>query len=98
MKEPATAKQPTWLLLLQAPRNCETRPHCVSLTTAEQAVVGMFCCGVSLYLVVTDWRFQHHFPDTDISVSVHTSEICMYLYTFQLLAALLNIRAYAQTY
>ena len=45
-----TAKQPTWLLLVQVPpRNCQTRPHCGSLTTAELAVVGMLCCGVSLY-------------------------------------------------
>jgi len=29
----------------------QTCPHCDSLTTAEQAVVGMLCCGTSLYLV-----------------------------------------------
>jgi len=38
-KEPATAKQPTWLLLVQVPRNYQTRLHCGSLTTAELAVV-----------------------------------------------------------
>jgi len=49
IKEPATAKQPTWLLLVWVPRNCQTRPHCGSLTTAELAVVDMLSCGVSLY-------------------------------------------------
>jgi len=49
IKEPATTKQPTWLLLVQVPKNCQTRPHCGSLTTAELAVMGMLCCGVSLY-------------------------------------------------
>jgi len=39
IKEPATAKQPTWLLLVQVPRNYQTRLHCGSLTTAELAVV-----------------------------------------------------------
>jgi len=53
VKELATAKLPTWLSLLYAPRNCQTRPHCDSLTTADQEVVGMLCCGVRLYLVVT---------------------------------------------
>ena len=51
VKEPRTAKLPTWLPLLYAPRNCQTRPHCDSLPTAEQAVVGMLSCGVKLYLV-----------------------------------------------
>jgi len=51
VKEPATVKLPTWLPLLYTPRNCQTRPHCDSLTTAEQAVVGMLCCGVRLYLI-----------------------------------------------
>ena len=27
IKEPATAKQPTFLLLVQAPTNCQTFPH-----------------------------------------------------------------------
>jgi len=51
VKEQATAKLPTWLTLLYAPRNCQTHPHCDSLTTAEQKVVGMLSCGVRLYLV-----------------------------------------------
>jgi len=54
VKEPATAKLPTWLPLLYAPRNCQTRPHCDSLTTAEQAVVGMLSCRVRLYLVAAE--------------------------------------------
>ena len=49
IKEPATVKQPTWLLLVRVPRNCQTRPHCGSLTTAKLAVMEMLCCGVSLY-------------------------------------------------
>ena len=51
-KKPAIAILTIWFPLLYAPRNCQTRPHCDSLTTAEQAVVGMLCCGVRLYLVV----------------------------------------------
>jgi len=51
VKEPATVKLPTWLTLLYAPRHCQTRPHRDPLTTAEEAVVGMLCCGVRLYLV-----------------------------------------------
>jgi len=34
VEEPDTAKLPTWLPLLYAPRNCQTRPYCDSLTTA----------------------------------------------------------------
>jgi len=56
IKEPATDKQSTWLLLVRLPRNCQTRPHCGSLTMAELAVVGMLYCGVSLYRVAAGYE------------------------------------------
>ena len=44
-----------------APRNCQTLPHCDSLTTANQAVVS---------ILLFDGYFQHHFPDMDVLVRV----------------------------
>jgi len=40
IQEPATTKQPTWLILVQVLRNYQTRPHCDSLTTTNLTVVG----------------------------------------------------------
>jgi len=47
IKEPATAEQPTWVLLVQVrvPGYCQTRPHCGFLMSAKVAVVCMLCCG-----------------------------------------------------
>jgi len=56
VKEPATAKLSTWLPLLYAPRNCQSRSHCDPLTTAEQTIVGILYCGVRLYLVAAGYE------------------------------------------
>jgi len=63
-----------------APRNCQTLPHCDSLTTANQAVVS---------ILLFDGYFQHHFPDMDVSVRVCL--LLKYTCTVHLLTVLLTL-------